>query len=139
MLGIMSAIRVAGQTGERDDDPAPSHYVANVFAPLTALLGSPALDGNPRLRGLWADRVCTDVFDKCTEICTDLVVTAFQTDDVLNKVSSGSAGAESDNTKRFLRQLSVDINELGRTASSLGVAVDSLPSYQRLLRCLRIM
>lgn len=148
MYGIMAAIRVtaAPAPGSRE---APSHYVAGVLEPLAQLLERARACAPDDVRRAWARTVCDSVFSRATEICGELVMTAYQTDDMLSRMTAGAAddggaareppaGSTAD-TSRFLAQLTVDIEHLGRCAERLGVALDTTPAYQRLCRCLKVM
>lgn len=146
MYGIMAAIRVtaAPAPGTR---AAPSHYVAGVLEPLAQLLERARPCTAEAVRRAWARTVCDSVFSKATEICGELVMTAYQTDDMLSRMAAGAeqgsgnndTGSGAADTSRFLAQLTVDVEHLGRCAENLGVALDTTPAYQRLCRCLKVM
>lgn len=146
MYGIMAAIRVsAASAASAADETAPSHYVAGVLEPLAQLLERAAPLATAEVRLGWARAVCDSVFSKATEICGELVMTAYQTDDMLARMmAAGSAADEQEaaaaaTTRRFLAQLTADVQQLGVCAERLGVALDTTPAYQRLCRCLKVM
>ena len=147
MYGIMAAIRVTAPPapGTR---AAPSHYVAGVLEPLAQLLERARPCASDDVRRAWARTVCDSVFSRATEICGELVMTAYQTDDMLSRMTAGAAdgdgstretGSGTADTSRFLAQLTVDVEHLGHCAETLGVALDTTPAYQRLCRCLKVM
>ena len=154
MYGIMAAIRVSAPTSSKGE-VQPSHYVNGVMEPLSQLLerATPLVDEDIR-RG-WARSVCESVFSKGTEICGELVMTAYQTDDMLKRMTVGddsSSGSPADSNKgdrtadsgpadtsRFLAQLTADVTQLGKCAEKFGVPLATTPGYQRLRRCLKVM
>ena len=95
----------------------------------------------------WARTVCDSVFSRATEICGELVMTAYQTDDMLSRMTAGAAdgdgareaGSGTADKSRCLAQRTVDVEHLGHCAETLGVALDTTPAYQRLCRCLKVM
>jgi len=143
MYGTMSAVRSAARKPSAPSQPQPSFFVMGVFDPLRTLLDSAATLSNSEERLGWARRVTSAVFDKCTEICGELMLTAFRTDDMMAKMASPHVGSTStatpdaSDTERFLAQLSVDVQELGRSASRFGIDVSSSESFQRLCRCVK--
>lgn len=138
MYGIMASVR---QSSKKAPGTQASFWVTGVFDPLRVLLEASASLAAPEDRARWASRVTDSVFEKATEICGELMMTVSRTDDVMLKMSSTSepvpqSSAHSD-SDRFLAQLAIDVQELGRLASRFGIDAASSSSFQRLSRCVR--
>lgn len=150
MYGIMTTVRAAKAAPSQ-----PSFYVSRVFESLCGLLnaGSSSSLAAKEERDLWATKVANAVFGRCTEICGELLTSAYRTDDMIQKMSSSSASSAAatsspsstnsnsnnmmSDTDRFLAQLVLDVNELGKIAGALGVETDVSEPFQRLCRCVK--
>lgn len=141
MYGIMTTVRSAKTAPSQ-----PSFYVSRVFESLCALLNSGSSLALKEERDLWATKVANAVFGRCTEICGELLTSAYRTDDMIQKMSSSSSSSSSGgsgashamtDTDRFLAQLTLDVNELGKIAGALGVETDASEPFQRLCRCVK--
>lgn len=141
MYGIMTTVRAAKTAPSQ-----PSFYVSRVFESLCALLNSGTALAGKEERDLWATSVANAVFGRCTEICGELLTSAYRTDDMIQKMSSSSSSSSSSSpssssgmtdTDKFLTQLALDVNELGKIAGTLGVETDISEPFQRLCRCVK--
>eukprot|EP00727_Mastigamoeba_balamuthi_P005933 m51a1_g196 Conserved oligomeric Golgi complex subunit 2 (697) ;mRNA; r:633211-635658 len=131
MYSIMNTIRT--QRGSRGP-VSPSHYVAQVFEPLRALMAFANSLSGLEDRRRWSTSVASAVFEKCTEISAELQLTAHRSDSIMTRLQAEGSTAARD-TARFEEQLGSDMRELGAVAERLGVDVAASQPYQRLLRC----
>ena len=135
MYSIMTTVR-AGKAAPSQ----PSFYVSRVFESLCSLLNAGSTLVAKEERDLWATRVANSVFGRCTEICGELLTSAYRTDDMMQKMSSGAGPAQETgmtDTDKFLTQLTLDVKELGKIATTLGVETEVSEPFQRLCRCVK--
>jgi hypothetical protein len=118
LYGVMASVRQSSSSSSSTKKPAnivpaPSFWVSNVFETLRVLFDASTSLASTEDRAAWALQVTSAVFDKCTEICGELMMTLSRTDDVMLKMSSSpeqlQQQAERSDTDRFLQQLAIDV------------------------------